>query len=172
MGQEARMANYNDMCNAARNAQLQTYTRKERAFASFSRILQGLITYCGVPQEAITFLKWNGEGEENRRYLPAEDGQLYSMQAATQFDDSDKYWHLGVRIRLSQLQFVTFALCVGDEDGTLKVKAGDRGKPQNLALDSDTEIKVLCDSIAEAVIQVYSDPKNSAMKDVGFSPNS
>ncbi len=166
------MANYSDMCNAARNAQLQLYARKERAFASFSKILQGMITHCGVPQEAITFLKWNGEGEENRLYLPAEEGQLYSMQAATQFDESDKYWHLGVRIRLSQLQFVTFALCVGEEDGALKVKAGNGGEPQNFALDSEAEIKMICNSIAEAVILVYSDPRNSTMKEVGFSPNS
>ncbi len=66
------MANYTDMCNAARNAQLQSNALRERAFGYFAKILQGLITHCGVPQEAITFLKWNGEAGAKRCYLPAE----------------------------------------------------------------------------------------------------
>ena len=165
------MANYSEMRDAALNAQQRFNGMRDRAYGCLGKVVQGLITHCQVPQDKITFLKWNGGLDEQRHYYPADAGQRYSLQGAAVFDDSDGYWHLGIRISLTQLQFVSFALCVTQQDGTIKVKTGVDAKPQTLNIDNEAELRAYCESIADKVIQVYAEPKSSESRTFGFGGN-
>ncbi|MDR3764444.1 MAG: hypothetical protein P4M01_10145 [Acidobacteriota bacterium] len=162
------MANYNDMRNAALKSQQQFNSMQERVYSCFAKIVRGLITYSQVPQDAITLLKWNGSTSDERDYCPAEPGKMFTLPGATIFDDSDGYWHLGLCIGLTQLQFVSFVLCITEQDGAAKVKTGVSGKAQTLNFEDESSVRAYCESICEQAVRVYSEPTSSASRTFGF----
>ena len=164
------MTNYADMSKAARDSQSLFNSFRGRAYGYLDKILQGLSTHCQVPHDKITFLKLVDEQDGNRTFSPADPGRRYSLSGATVFDDSDGYWNLGIRISLTQLQFITFVLCVTEEGGIVKVKTGRNAKPRVLNLDSEGDINAFCDSIADGVVAVFAEPRSSNSRTLGFGP--
>jgi hypothetical protein len=57
-------ANDHDMREAALKADQKFSPMQDRAYSNLAMIIQGLIRHCGVPQDAITLLKWNEEQTE------------------------------------------------------------------------------------------------------------
>ena len=84
---------------------------------------------------------------------------------------ADGYWHLGVQIWLTQLQFVTFTICVTEDAGTVKVKTGIGAKPQILHAEIESELNAYCESIGDRIVQAFSEPKSSGSRTLGFNPS-
>jgi hypothetical protein len=158
------------MREAARKSQRAFDETRTRAWKSFERILQGLFNHCDVPLDAITLLKWNGRTDDGREYRPADSGK-YTLMGATVFDESDQYWHLGVHIDLSQIHFVFFTLCYSERDGIAKIKLGTNGKPEALNIESEENLGAFCESICDAIVRAYGEPKSSGGQIVGFGAN-
>lgn len=161
------MTNYSAMREAALKSQQKFNAMRDRAFGCMAKIVQCLITHCQIPQDTITFLKAEPGEDGQRHYYPAEDGRVYTIPGATVFDDSDGYWTLGIRIDLTQLQFIQFAIRLTEQDGVIKTQ-GANGKLQTLNPDDGPNLQAFCESICDGIVQVYAEPKPSGSSTFGF----
>jgi hypothetical protein len=86
------------MCQAAATATAKWLKYRERCWSHMALLVNGFMAYCGIPTdpEKVTFLKWNEATGEKRAYVKAEEGMVYTLLGATDFDSEDGYWHLGV----------------------------------------------------------------------------
>lgn len=55
------MTKYEEMTNAAKEARIAYGQYRERSWRNLWAIVGGLEDLCGVPQDKIVYLKWNGE---------------------------------------------------------------------------------------------------------------
>lgn len=161
------MANYSDMREAALKSQQSFNAMRDRAYGCMAKIVQCLITHCQIPQDKITFLKPESKEDGHRRYYPAEEGRTYTIPGATTFDGSDRSWYLGMRVDLTGLQFIQFAISITEQDGVIKTKGAD-GKLQTLNPDDAASLRAFCESICEGIVQVYAEPKPSGSSTFGF----
>jgi hypothetical protein len=167
------MTKYEEMCSAANNARKEFLDCQQRCWAYFYSIIGGLEDHCGVPKEKITYLKWNGQRDGTRRYLPAEPGITYTLPGAIDYDETDGFWHLGLRIVLgpdnvAPKPWVTFALCIKEQNQTPMVKVGIDGKPRTIFLDNENARNQYCEIITEEAVKAFSNPTEPGIKVIGF----
>jgi hypothetical protein len=122
-------------------------------------------------------LRWNEKMGDLSRYLEAEDGRVYTLAGATVLNESDGFFHLGIRITLSPPEMfpphsVFFALCVADHEGKAQVKTGHEGKPRLIDLSNANECDEFYDDIVKGVKQCFGDPQKPGSKIIGFSVDS
>src|SRR5690242_982703 len=134
------MSKYEEICDVAVKARKDWIARRERCWKYMASLTNGFIGYSGIPREQVTFLRSNEAKGEERTYLEAEPGRVYSLLGATVLDKEDDYYHLGVHITLGPASvlsalWISFALCVTEEGGKPKVKLGFSGEPRQLDLD-------------------------------------
>jgi hypothetical protein len=143
-----------------------------RCWGYLATLMNGLVVYCGIPLERVTYLRWNEATGEERAYKAPEKGQ-YTLPGATEFDQEDGYWHLGVRIELSPPtlfppEWVFFPLCVTEHEGKPLVKLGVAGEPRRVNPDDPADRNALYEVIFETIKQCYDSSKKSASKSIGF----
>jgi hypothetical protein len=171
------VANYQDMCDAARKARTEFFAYRDRCYRYLGMILGGLASHCQVPDDEVKYLKWNEKFGEERWYRPAEEGRVYTFPGATVFDESDGFWHLGVRIGLTPKNefpkaYVTFVLCVAEQGEAVLVKMGIDAKPKAVLIEEEAARNVLCESIAEGVIAAFAETKKKPSSGtIGFHAN-
>lgn len=168
------MTKYEEMCEAAKNARKEFLAYQQRSWGYFGAIINGLQTHCGVPVDKITYLKWNGHQEEARQYLAAEEGMKYALPGAIDYDEINGFWNLGILITVTPdnvfpKQWVTFALCIKEQNQTPLVKIGLDGKAQLVQLENLGARNQYCEMIAEQVIKAFSDPTEPGSKVIGFA---
>jgi hypothetical protein len=163
------MTSYQEMQDAALKSQQKFDGMRNRANASLAKIVTGFVEHCQVPFEQITILKWNEIEGDVRGYEPAENGKRYNIPAACLFDESDKFWHVGIRLNLSQGQFAQFVLCTSESDEDFSVRLGRTGAFRKLNINSADEVNAFCDSVCSRVVELYSEPKASASRSIGFN---
>ena len=167
------MTKYEEMCEAAKSARKEFLAYQERCWGYFFSIIGGLEDHCGVPEDKITYLKWNGLRDEKRRYLAAEPGVTYALPGTIDYDETDGFWHLGLRIVLGPdnvvpKPWITFALCVKEQNQTPMVKMGINSKPQAVHLDDENARNQYCEIITEQVVKSFSNPTDPGSKVIGF----
>jgi hypothetical protein len=164
------MPNYQDMCIAAKNAQTEFFAYRDRCFKYLNLIVEGLHSHCGVPDDQITYLKWNGKEGTERWYSPAENGRVYSLPGAVAFDESDGFWHLGLSIGLTPenelpKQRVAFVICVAEQGETVQVKMGIDAKPKTVFIHNEQARNLFCEGIAQGAITAFNEAKKKPKSD-------
>jgi hypothetical protein len=167
------MSKYEEICDASKHAVKRWNEYRDRSWGYLNAIVQGLVTYCGVPRDKITFLRSNGLPGEERRYRPAEDEGLYSLPGAVTFDEQDEYWHLGVAITLSRPgvfpeRWIGGVLCGTEDDGQAVVKIGANGKPRVIDFSDPNQCANICDEFSEFLKGSFDNPRKIT-KQIGFS---
>jgi hypothetical protein len=148
------MTKYEEMSNAAKEARIAFAQYRERSLKNLWAIVSGLQTICGVPAEKLVYLKWNREYGELRFFEPPESGMIYTLAGATDHDELDDFWYLGLQLWVSRLEWVVFSIAVSERDGKTLFKLGS-GKPETVDLSDEKQRVAACGSIADDVISVY-----------------
>jgi hypothetical protein len=66
---------YEEMCDAAHMAQAKQDEYQHRCFRHMTSLFKGFLSYCGIPQERVTLLRWNGlAGKDSMFTVPRTDG--------------------------------------------------------------------------------------------------
>jgi hypothetical protein len=168
------MTKYEEMCDAAKTARDEFEAYRKRCGVYFWGLIGALQSHCGVPPEKFTFLKWNGEREEARQYLAAEPGMKYTLPGAIDYDELDGFWNLGVLTTLTPdnvfpKQWVTFVLCIKEQNQSPIVKIGLDGKTQVVDLSNVDARNQYCEILSEKIIEAFKgDPTKPAVKTIGF----
>jgi hypothetical protein len=161
------MSKYQEICAVAANSEKAWSHYEDTCGRHMSELVTGLVTYCEIPSDKVRFLRWNGMTGEQRNYTaPDGEDEIYSLPGAIKYDRTDGYWHLGIVVTLSQLQWVGFVLCVTEESGKPLVKFGGVGTPRRIG-DSKQRDEFF-DEIVGKLKQSYENYRGPGPKNLGF----
>jgi hypothetical protein len=168
------MTKFDEMRDAANKGRRDFIAFRDRSWGYLIKLVTGFSEHCGVPNDQITLLRWNGLTGDERAYSASGDGKYVIPQAA-EFDEEDGYWHLGVRVTLSDpgnfpVNWFAFTLCVTEEQCKPVVKLGFMGKPQSLDFEQPTQCAPFYEGIVTTVMQRIKAPiKKDSQKTIGFT---
>jgi hypothetical protein len=167
------MTKYEEMCAAAKTARNEFDAYRIRCVGYLGGIIGALQSHCGVPSGKITFLKWDGQREEPRNYLAADPPMKYALPGAMEYDEEDEFWHLGVSISLTEnnffpKQWVSFVLCVREQNQVPVVRTGLNGKAQVVRVDNEDARKKYCETLTDRIVETLRDPAKPELKAIGF----
>ena len=167
------MSKYEVMCQAAATARKNWYEYRDRAWGYIGTLLTGFYEYCDIPLDRITYLRWNEETGEGRRYTPADGNQDYTLPGAIVFDPSDDYWHIGLSIPLTPVgrypqDRFGFVLCVREKDGAVYVRVFLKGQARQINVEDPISRATVYDEIVNHTIRFFRDTKK-AEKEIGFA---
>jgi hypothetical protein len=114
----------------------------------------------------MNLLRWNGAGVEPQ-YDEADPGMIYTISGAMQFNEEDQFWHFGLRLALTGMQWAIFGLGVADRDGKAMVRIGP-GNARQIDLSDQNQCNEFYDSIVESIKHCYRDDGNIVPKAIGF----
>lgn len=165
------MSNYVQMSEAAATARKSYLDYQTRVWGYFGAIMNGLIQCCGVPQEHIVHLKWNGLEGHGGRFT--EDGGHYTLPGAITYDSRDNSFNLGVRIYLTPAnhmprQFVSFGLWISEKNGVPSIRVGRDEKPKLVNLKDELARNVFCEEMAQGIVEMFALPPKENQKTIGF----
>jgi hypothetical protein len=159
------MTKYEEMREAAVTEVRKFHERQRRCLKCGIDLVNGFISYCGIPNEQLKLMRWNGP-THSTPFEEAEPGKKFTMAGAMQISEEDQYWRFGVHLVLNWSQSIYFALGVADRDGKTMVRLGD-DKPQPIDFSDQNQCKAFYDVIVEMVKDCYRDGKPSR-KAIGF----
>jgi hypothetical protein len=166
------MNRYEEICEASDNAVRRWSEYRERSWGYLMKIVQGLVTHCGVPPDKIAFLRSNDLPGEARRYSPPEDGGFYTLPGAATFEE-DGYWHLGISVTLSPkgtfpARWIGAIVCVTENGGQADVKIGANGKSRTVNFSDAKQCAIFCDELAVFLKERFDNPQKIT-RQIGFS---
>jgi hypothetical protein len=163
------VSKYDEICEIAAAARNSWLARKQRCLQYMVTLIHGgLVTYCGVPKEQISFMRWD---EDQQQYVAAGEGHNYFIPGAIEYDDEGDYWHMGVVISLPT-RWVSFGLCVSEgEDGKPMVRIARAGKMRQINFADVQQCNEFYESIVALIKQALQNPRRSA-KTIGFDVGS
>lgn len=157
---------YEEMCEIAKSSNNQWNDFKRNSADFIHTLLDGFIVYCQIPDGKIELLKWNGEHDHLCDYLPPEqDGHRFTAYGAITYDPAENGWRMGVRLWLTNLHFVDFAISAVRQDGRVVAKFDRKTYPVD---PTSVEATQLHEAMASAIKQSYREPRDSDSRRVGF----
>ena len=169
------MTKYDYMVEAACTAEKNFNDLQLRSVQLLAAFVTGLATYCDMPLNKITFLRWNRLTDDARQYLDIPDGSPNVLPAAVEFDKTDGFWHVGIVINLSPPNRVfpelwaSAVICASEQQGKPVLKIGWREKPQNFNPADSAECQLLYKSVFNKVVGLFSaDHSRVDSKAIGF----
>jgi hypothetical protein len=155
---------YDEICEIAKSVSNVWYARKGRCLQYMVTLIHGLVTYCGIPREKVSFMRWD---ESQQQYVRAGEGHNYFIPGALEYDDEGDYWHMGVVISLPT-RWVSFGVCVSEgDDGKPTVRIARTGKMREIDFANGQQCNEFYDSIVALIKRAFQSPRNSA-KAIGF----
>ena len=149
---------YEEMRQAAINASQNWEAYRQRCVNYMGMFLDGFLRHCGIPENQITYLRWNGATDERR---------TYTLQGAMVFDESNGYWHLGISLDLTSMRFVMFLLCVTEENTKPVFRFG--GKSRSLDFNDPSQTYPMYEEIVETIKRSFCERRSSESRRIGFS---
>jgi hypothetical protein len=170
------MSKFEEMCEAATTAHKHFTEYSARCRQYMFSLVDGLVKYCQIPTTHITFMRWNKCEGELSQYLEAEEGKKWALVSAVEFDNVGTWCHLGVCITLNpsnpkSSRWVSFALCMSEQEGKPTVKIGDFGKQYQVDLKDARQCDQFYEEIVKMVKQCF-DTHNRDSKAIGFNVGS
>jgi len=167
------MSKYREICEAASNAGKSWINYRDASWKHISDLVNGFVRYCEIPLDRVAFWCWNERTDEERSYLPAEEGKKYTMFGATKFDRSDRCWHLAVCITLSEPgpfeEWAAFLLCVTDAAGKAMARVGLQDKLRQIDLGDPSQCNQFYDDIVKALVEAFRGNQTPGPKTIGFT---
>jgi len=167
------MSNYQQMSEAAEAARKGYLDYQQRIWGYFSTIMNGLTQHCGVPQDRMVWMKWNGIDGPGGHFAIADDGMRYALPGAITYDDHDNSFNLGVLIYMTPATHlprlpVAFGLWISEKNGVPSIRVGRDGKARLVALQNEVQKNSFCEEIAREIVEAYAFPPNENQKSIGF----
>jgi hypothetical protein len=167
------MSSYQEMCETAETERKGFLEQRDRCWGYLFSIVSGLLDHCGVPQDQLAYLKWNGLHGTARRYVDAGDDGEYTLPGATDYDTEDGCWHLGVRIGLTPhntfpKQYVAFVICVSEQNNFPVVKIGINEKLKHVHLSSEGARNLFCDGLVQQAVKAIANRNTRVSRTIGF----
>jgi len=161
------MSKYEEMWQAAITQQRNFHQQRLRCSQHAVKLINGFQAYCGMPSHNVKLLRWTGDQTAPVPYEEADPGKTYTITGAMQFNEEDGYWHFGVHLDLTQMQWITFGMAISDADGKSLVKFSG-AKPRQIDLNDHSQCNAFYESIVEFVKECYRDAKPGANR-IGFA---
>jgi hypothetical protein len=155
---------YEEMCEAARGAQSKEAEYRDRCWQYMGSLVSGFLRYCAIPQDRVTFLKWNGKTGADSRFAAPQDGGAYTMLGATVMD-SDGFWRLGFHLNLG-LGSIAFAFWIAEQNGSPITKIAD--KTWKLDFSNQQECNEFYEEVVDRVKEAFDGSRKPKVKSVGF----
>lgn len=163
------MSKFDEMCSAYVSARNKGIAYRDRSFENLGRLVQGLVSYCEIPESHFCYLPL--------KETPVE-GRQYGLAGAIHFDD-DGYWHLGLQLLLrdNESQFsqsrILVVLCLCEQDEKVMVKIGANGKERELDMNDESQCVVFYNDVVEIVKRWFSQlresmEKSGTLRTIGF----
>jgi hypothetical protein len=168
------MTKYDEMCAAAAQERTDFNAYRERSLNNLLWLVRGFINHCEIPEGRLTFLRWNGQTGDDWKYTESADGGKWTLPGAISFDDEDRFWHVGLYVTLTSPDsgpenWVSFALCVAEEQGLVMVRVGFVGKLRQLDLTNPVECAGFCDEIVAQFSKRLKEPRRKpGQRKAGF----
>lgn len=167
------MSNYQQMSEAAAAARKGYLDYQQRVWSYLFAIVNGLITHCGVPENCMVWLKWNGIDGPDGRFTFPDHGGHYTLPGATTYDARDNSFNLGVLIYMTPENHnprlpVTFALWVSERNGTPLVRIGRDGRARQVELQDEAQRNLFCEDIAREIVEAFAFPSKEDRRPIGF----
>ncbi len=140
-------------------------------------LVRGLMDYCQIPSEQVSFLKWNGANGQEEEYSAGEGAKQFTLMGAMVEDDSTGEWRLGIRLALTpqsslQAHWILMVFYVSDSDGTTTVRPSLGSKPRPVNLSDERESSQFYEEIVADIKGAISNPRAaSAASKIGFVIN-
>jgi hypothetical protein len=167
------MTRYEEMCEVASKARKNWLSRKERCLQCFLSLVNGLKTYCGIPEEQVVFLRRDKAAGEGGSLRPPKDGEWVFDPNAVEYDKDKDEWSLHVLIYVNPprnfpRQYVTFGLFVTEKDGDLMVRVGPE-IPRVIDPNIQSQREEFCQGIVEAFRESFEHPRDPNPRAIGFT---
>ena len=170
------MTKYEEMCSAADLARKNWLAFETRAVQAVVALVHGLDRHCGIPSQAISFLRWTEGANHSRTYEGAKENVQYSIPGAMMFDEEAQHFHLGIKIVLTPQnhfpkQWIFFVVLISEKDGKTIFKLGITGRGFAANTSSQADLVELCGEIANLTIKAFAEPKTSiseGQRSIGF----
>ena len=158
---------YEEMCDVATTARKEWLARRERCRQYMVSLVTGMLSYCGIPQDRVAYLRWN---EQEESYAEPEKGK-YLLPGAMSFDDSGDC-RLGVCIILTPPgtfpeRWASFGLFVSEQDGKVLASVGPK-KPLPIDLKDSSQCNKFYDAIVNSVKQSFTKSEGAGEDLIGF----
>jgi hypothetical protein len=159
---------YEEMCDIAETARKNWFVRRDHCRQHTVSLVVGLLSYCGIPNEAVRFLRWN---EKEQVYSEPEKGN-YLLPGAMVFDDAGDC-RLGICIVLAPPgpsfaeQYVSFGLYVFEQAGKVMAQLGP-SKPMPADPSDSAQCSKFYDVVVDCIIRAFTEPQKSAADKIGF----
>lgn len=157
---------YEQMCEAANRASLNWNVYRDRCGECLGIFMTGFATYCQIPGERLTLLRWNGEYGELADYEAPEDDKKFALPGAMRYDPMSNSWHIGANLRLGSLQFVTLAIQALEQNGRPALKFGL--KVYVFSLENPELAVPIYDALAKEIISCYEKSTTPDSRRIGF----
>jgi hypothetical protein len=143
------MNKFDEICEAYKNSRHEFFDYEGECRKFVVQIVQGLIKYLRCPKEQIKYYPINEEPEKNTEY---------HIGGAMEFNDNDRFWHIGLGItiyeapRVYPQETIRAELLIKKVDDQYHVKFGKRGKLFKLPED---DIDNFYNHIYESLLNLY-----------------
>jgi hypothetical protein len=167
------MTRYQEMCEAASAARKNWLSRKDRCLQCFVSLVNGLITYCAIPEDQIVFLRVDKAAGEGGSLRPPKEGERVFPPNAVEYDKDKDQWSLDILIYVNPQrnfprQYVTFGLFVTEKDGDLLVGVGPE-EPRVIDPSIQSQREEFCQGIVEAIRDSFEHPRDPNPRGIGFT---
>ena len=166
------MSKYEQMYEACELTRREWFAHRDRCLGYITSLVNGFSDYCEIPYGRLTFLRSNDLSGEEKQYTQPDDGERYTLMDAIKYDEEDGYWHLGIGILLTPpgrlpSYWVSFALCVTENNEKATIKIGWAGKPLEICIEDSDQCDRFYEWVCENIKQSFG-PRKSTQLPIGF----
>jgi hypothetical protein len=172
------MTIYDELVKAAEEHSQRWIQIENRVRQSLFTIVHSFALHCGVPSDAVVYLRWDGKPAiDGKRTFRAAEGGPHNLPGAMVFDPEDGFWRIGVRVILSRNiipeRYSFFVLAVTERDGKTILLAPPDGEEQEIDTKNTQEAERLAESIASSIKSAFRKKplayrKSKSQRRIGF----
>lgn len=156
---------FEEMRAAARDSLNRKAEYQQRCFSHMQRLYRGFLKYCEIPENQVSFWRWNGLVGEEAEFTRLQKNEPNNVLTAMVLGE-DGFWRLGLRINL-MAGAVFFPIWISERDGAAVTKIAD--ETISIDLDNERQCAEFYDKVVDRVKETFSDGKKSKTRGYGFA---
>jgi hypothetical protein len=158
---------YEEMCDVAKTARKNWSAHRDRCRQYMATLITGLLRYCGIPNEAVKFARWD---ESSETFIEPEQGDV-AYPALMHFDETADC-RLGVYVTLTPpgtfpARWASFVLFVSEKNEKVYARLGpDKAIP--IDLNNELECAKFYEGIVANIKRAFTEPPDDRRDSIGF----
>jgi hypothetical protein len=160
---------YEELCEVAAQTEQVWAACRERCKQSTMALVSGLLSYCGVPNDRVKFLRWN---EKDESYSEAGEKRNYFLPGAMSFDDEVGEWRVGICIVFTPKgtnpeRWASFGLSVTERGGKVMASLGPN-RSFSIDMNDSPKRNEFYDFIIKEIERAFTKPWEEGAEKIGF----